>query len=176
MAQSDDNGRLEQRDWDMWNAYVRGATQQQLAMKYKITHSAVSQRLKKIRESIPLEEKQQVVRRHLDALATMSTELWQLVDSDPVPAYSNGKRVTAIDDDGTETPVWDHSGRLAAMDRLRTFMEREAKLVGLDAAIEANLNVEDRRPRELLNLIDAKRAEVAAREAELRGGSDGVEA
>lgn len=178
MPQSDDNGRLEQRDWDMWAAYCRGTTQQELSLKYKISQSHVSQRLKAVRESIPLEEKQQVLRRHLDALASMSAELWKLVEDGPAPAYSNGRRVTMPTDD-PDVPgeqVWDHSARMAAMDRLGRFLEREAKLVGLDAAIEASVSVEDRRPAELQSLLDRTRQAVAEREAELRGGGEAAAA
>lgn len=175
MAQSDDNGRLQQRDWDMWGAYCRGATQQALALKYKISQTTVSERLKRVRESIPAEDKDQVRRRHLDSLAKMAAELWELVEADPVPAFSNGRPILIPDPDdpdGDPVPAMDHSGRLAAMDRIGKFQEREAKLIGLDAATETNVSVEDRRPRELLDLLGAARAAVEAEEADLKGEGD----
>jgi transcriptional regulator with XRE-family HTH domain len=174
MPQSDPApDRLSTRDWDMWTAYVRGSTQQQIADKYKISQPAVSQRLKLVRESIPDEEKQQVVRRHLDVFADMVSELYPLVKADPVPAYSNGRRMTQPnpeDPDGEEVPVWDHSGRLAAMDRLEKFLTREAKLVGAEAPTESTFSgTVDHRPVELLGLLEQARVKTQAEEAELRG-------
>lgn len=174
MSHSDESPvRLTTRDWDMWTAYIRGTTQQQLADKYKISQPAVSQRLKLVRESIPDEEKQQVVRRHLDVFADMVSELYPLVKADPIPAYSNGKRMTQPDPDdpdGPELQVWDHSGRLSAMDRMAKFLEREAKLIGAEAPTESTLNATiDHRPVELLALLAQEKARTEAEEAELRG-------
>jgi transcriptional regulator with XRE-family HTH domain len=178
MPQSDTQGedapdRLRTRDWDMWTAYCRGTTQQQLADKYGISQPAVSQRLKLVKSSIPDEEKQQVVRRHLDVFADMVSELYPLIKADPVPAYSNGRRMTQPnpdDPDGEEVPVWDHSGRVAAMKEVRSILEREAKLTGAEAPTQAEISaVVENRPVELLGLLEQAKARAAAEEAELRG-------
>jgi len=176
MPQSDEQNRLEKRDQEMWTAYCRGATQQQLADKYKISQSAVSQRLKAIREAIPPEEKEQVRRRHLDVFADMVGELYPLVKADPVPAYSNGRRMTQPnpedpDNPEAEVPVWDHSGRIAAMKEVRAILEREAKLVGVDAPSQAEITASvDHRPSELLSLIERARRQSEEDEARLREG------
>lgn len=173
MPQSEDNGRLDKRDWDMWTAYCRGTTQQQLAAKHRISQSTVSERLKLVKASIPDEAKQQIVRRHLDVFADLVSELYPLVKADPVPAYSNGRRMTQPDPDdpdGEEVPVWDHSGRIAAMKELRAVLEREAKLTGADAPTQQEIAaVVDARPVELLGLLNAARERTAAEEARLRG-------
>lgn len=174
MPQSKDQERLTDRDWAMWTAYCRGTTQQQIADKYKVSQSAVSQRLKMVRESIPDEAKQQVVRRHLDVFADLVSELYPLVKADPVPAYSNGRRMTQPDPDdpdGDEVPVWDHSGRIAAMKELRAVLEREAKLTGADAPSQAEITASvDHRPSELLSLIERARRQSEEDEARLKFG------
>jgi transcriptional regulator with XRE-family HTH domain len=174
MPQSQDANRLAARDQEMWIAYCQGKTQQQLADKYGISQTTVSERLKALREAIPPEEKEQVRRRHLDVFADMVGELYPLVKADPVPAYSNGRRMTQPDPedpDGEEVPVWDHSGRIAAMKEVRAILEREAKLTGVDAPSQAEITASvDHRPSELLSLIERARRQSEEDESRLREG------
>lgn len=174
MPQSDDKDRLDKRDWEMWRSYVKGATQREIAQQHKISQSAVSQRLKAVREAIPEEDRAQVLRRHLDSISAMTSELWQLVDSEPAPAYSNGRRMTMPGVDDPDEPgeqVWDHSGRLAAMDRLTKMLEREAKLLGIDSAEKVDVSaVVEHKPAEVLDLINRARQQTEEDEARLREG------
>lgn len=54
------------------------------------------------------------------------------------PAYSNGRPM--LDDDGTM--VRDVSARLAALDRVAKQQERLAKVLGLDAAVKAEVTID----------------------------------
>lgn len=145
MPQTDDADRLSERDWDMWVAYVKGTTQREIAAQYGLAQSTVSERLKAAKESIPPEERDLVVRRHLDEIASVSRELWKLIDAEPVPAYSNGRRMTMPNEAAPDDPdipgdqVWDHSGRITAMRELREWQKRQATLIGLDAPTQQEI-------------------------------------
>lgn len=74
---------------------------------------------------------------HLDALRTLSRTAAELMDMEAPPAYSNGRPV--LDEEGRM--VRDYGTRLAALDRLLKINERAAKLLGLDAAVKADVSV-----------------------------------
>jgi transcriptional regulator with XRE-family HTH domain len=154
--------RLDGRNGEIWKWYVRGLTQEALAEKYEISQARVSQIIAQVRESIPPEDKDKVRQEHLELARTMRAELARLVDMDPIPAYSNGRPIMIADDDGNEKPAEDHSGRLAAMDRLTKWIERESKLLGVDAPtkVEASVALSEQ------DAAQALAAEAAARMAE----------
>jgi hypothetical protein len=157
--------RLDGRNGEIWKWYVRGMTQEALAEQYEISQARVSQIIAQVRESIPPEDKDKVRQEHLELARTMRAELAKLVDMGPIPAYSNGRPITL--EDGTTAE--DHSGRLAAMDRLTKWIERESKLLGVDAPtkVEASVALSEQ------DAAQALAAEAAARMAE-RGNADGV--
>lgn len=138
MPQSEESrDRLEARDWTWWSEYYKGSTQQAIADKYGTTQQLVSLRLKLVRESLPETDRDEMRQKHLAEMASLSKEWWDLVHAPPMPAYSNGRLMTVpnpIDPDSQGTPVWDHSARLAAGDRILKIQERMSKLMGLDAA------------------------------------------
>lgn len=162
MAQ--DSRRLEGRNGDIWRWYVRGMTQEALAEKYEISQAQVSRIIAQVRESIPPEDKDKVRQEHLELARSMREELAKLVEMRPAPVTA-GKDGDIVRDPETNDPVWDHSGRMAAMDRLRAWIERESKLLGVDAPTKTEVGVS-------LSETEAARAlaaEAAARMAE-RGG------
>jgi hypothetical protein len=121
--------RLDGRNGEIWRQHVSGVTQEALAEKYEISHQRVSQIIAQVRESIPPEDKDKVRQEHLELLRGLRVELTKLVDAGPIPAYSNGRPIVL--ENGAVAQ--DHSGRLAAMDRLQRMLERESKLLGIDA-------------------------------------------
>lgn len=180
MAQSDDLvDRLSERDLAMWDDWVNGSTQQEIADKYDMSQSNVSLRLKAVKDAIPDEEKSMVLRRHLDVITAMTKELLLLAKAPPTPAYSNGRRMTMPNDEDPDEPgeqVWDHSARLAAMDRIDKFLIRESKLLGLDSAEKQEITaVVEHKPAEVLDLIAQAKARSEAEEAVLRGERQAVE-
>lgn len=183
MTQSENaRDRLTQRDWQMWGSYVKGFTQQQIADEHGVSQSHVSERLKLVRAQIPAEEREQVRRRHLDGISALSRELWALVEAGPHPAYSNGRRMTMpneLDPDNPDAPgdqVWDHSARMAAMDRIGKLMEREAKLLGLDAPTQQEISATvDTAPSIVARIEAAKEAAAAKERAVLERDSGGTE-
>lgn len=158
-----DGPRLEGRNGEIWKWYCRGMTQVALAEKYGLSNQRISQIIAEVRESIPPEDKDQVRREHLELAREMRAELAKLVDKGPIPAYSNGRPITL--DDGTTAE--DHSGRLAAMDRLTRWLERESKLLGIDAPtrVDATVALTEQ------EAATALAAEAAARMAE-HGGEE----
>jgi len=155
--------RLEGRNGEIWKWYCRGMTQEKLAEEYGLSNQRISQIIAEVRESIPPADKDKVRQEHLELARTMRAELAKLVDMNPIPAYSNGRPITL--DDGTTAE--DHSGRLAAMDRLTKWLERESKLLGIDAPtrVDATVALTEQ------EAATALAAEAAARMAE-RGGDD----
>lgn len=153
--------RLEGRNGEIWRWYCRGMTQIALAEKYGLSNQRISQIIAEVRESIPAPDKEKVAQEHLEIAREMRAELAKLVDAGPIPAYSNGRPITL--DDGTTAE--DHSGRLAAMDRLTRWLERESKLLGLDAPakVSADVALTER------DAATALAAEAAARMAERSG-------
>jgi hypothetical protein len=82
----------------------------------------------------------------------MLSQASELMDSEPVPAYSNGRPILMPDG----TPAEDHSGRIAAMNTALKVYDRIARMVGLDAPSQVDVHI---------SAAAQEQAEVAAREA-----------
>lgn len=123
--------RSWRRDVEIWERYADGSgvTMAQLGQEHGITESSVSYILKRMRTAIPLEERLARQRRQIDELDAMRAELWKIVESRPIPAYSNGRAIYMPDGSVAE----DHTARVRAMDMIRSLHEREAKALGTDA-------------------------------------------
>jgi hypothetical protein len=140
--------RLEGRNGLIWEQYCSGMTQEALAEAHQISHQRVSQIVAAVQASLPQEDLAERRARHLEVLDALRKEALDLVRMEPAPAYSNGRMM--IDEQGR--PILDHGPRMAAMDRATKFMDREAKLLGLDAAQKVDVTVSEQ----------AKRAQEAA--------------
>ena len=81
-------------------------------------------------------------------------------------AVQNGKVVYLDAIDGTRTPVADDLPKLAAIDRMLRVLEREAKLLGLDAAKQVEIITLDAVQAEIREI----EARMAARESAERHG------
>lgn len=131
--------RTADRDFDIWQRYTDGQTQDEIAAHYGLTQQAVSHILARMRDDIPVEERRARQRRQLAELDHMRREALDLADRDPIPAYSNGKPILL--DDGVSIAE-DHSGRVRAMDLVVKLQEREAKALGTDAATRISVEAE----------------------------------
>lgn len=130
--------RTADRDFDIWQRYTNGETQQAIADHYGMAQSNVSQILARMRDDVPIEERRARQRRQLADLDHMRTEALALADAEPIPAYSQGKAILMADG----TPAEDHTGRVRAMDLVLKLQEREAKGLGLDAATRISVEAE----------------------------------
>lgn len=138
MSEPVSRNRTADRDFDIWLRYGEGETQEEIAAHYGITHQRVSQIIARMRDDVPVEERRARQRRQLADLDYMRSEALDLVDRDPIPAYSNGKPILLVDGQIAE----DHTGRMRAMDLAVKLQEREAKAIGTDAATRISVEAE----------------------------------
>lgn len=131
--------RLEGRDGDIWRQYAHGATQETLAARYGISQQRVGQIIREVGAAIPEEDLADRRRRALDALGDLGRMALEIADLEPTQAWSQGRPM--VNDDGT--PIMDYSTRLSALDRVLKIGERQARLLGLDAAQKVDLAVSE---------------------------------
>jgi hypothetical protein len=130
--------RLEGRDGAIWRAYLLGKTQQTIAAEHNLSHQRVSQIVATARAECTDPELSTARQEHLEVMRMLTQTAVELMEMPLPPAYSNGRPI--IDDDGTI--VRDTAGRLAALDRVAKQQERMAKVLGLDAPVKAEVQVD----------------------------------
>lgn len=116
-----DGDRLAGRDGAIWQAYIRGATQEALARKFQISQQRVSQVIRDVRNNMPEETKAEIVQREIELLYATREHVIELMEQ----AVATGEAKLALD----------------AVDRLVRVGERQARLLGLDAATKVEANV-----------------------------------
>ncbi len=139
MSEPNSRNRTADRDWDIWQRYTNGQTQQEIADYYDLTQKAISLIITRMRDDIPIEERRARQRRQLADLDHLRQAALELADADPIPAYSNGRPIILADG---ETIAEDHTSRVRAMDLVVKLQEREAKALGTDAATKISLEAE----------------------------------
>jgi plasmid maintenance system antidote protein VapI len=138
MAEGD---RLSGRNGEIWRKYVRGRkTMEQLAEEYGISHQRVSQIIKAVRDSIPQETRDQLVREEVELWRTLQGEVLELWDAKGAPITA-GKDGNLVKDPETGEYVRDHSGRLAGVKMALAISESLRRMLGTDAAQKVDVNV-----------------------------------
>ncbi|WP_017602199.1 sigma factor-like helix-turn-helix DNA-binding protein [Nocardiopsis lucentensis] len=143
--------RLEGRDGEIWQRYIAGWTQERIATEYKIGQQRVSQIIKKVRESIPEEERNQVRTAVIERLDIAVAEAFDIMRTPHYVVSNAGKIVHDIieyarDDDGnyllddhgnpkaTEiAKLIDDAPRLQAAQAIVKIDAERRKLPGLDS-------------------------------------------
>lgn len=69
MTMNTDNGRLNERDQQIWDGYVGGKTLMVLAKEHNISYQRVSQILQEIRASLPPRDRQTIIDLRVDQIA-----------------------------------------------------------------------------------------------------------
>lgn len=138
MSEPVSRNRTADRDYDIWQRYTDGQTQEQIADDYGLTQATVSRIIASVRDDVPIEERRARQRRQLADLDHMRRQALELVDADPIPAFSQGRPIFMADGTAAE----DHTGRVRAMDLVVKLQEREAKGLGLDAATRISVEAE----------------------------------
>ena len=138
MREPNSRRRTADRDYDIWHRYIDGQTQEQIAAHYGLDQSTISLIIARMRDDIPIEERRARQRRQLADIDQMRQEALELVEAEPIPAYSQGRPILKADG----TPAEDHTGRVRAMDLAVKLQEREAKALGLDAATRITVEAE----------------------------------
>ena len=153
-----DKDEKRRRDLDIWKMWVGGKHPLTIAKQYDMTARHVEQIISQVKAEIAANEptvadfRQMIVHGTLDVISEMTDRL----HSEPAPAFSNGKRMTKLNDDGTESPVYDYGMQMMAADRILKAHERLARITGVEAPTEHNVTV----------TVQAQQmAESAAREA-----------
>lgn len=162
--------RLAQRRADEWELYVRGKTQQWIADHYGLDHSTVSDDLRAHADSLGSQGRDMAIKRHEAIMAWAVDELRELATMEGAPVTA-GKDGMVVYDPETRAVVRDYAGRQSAIREIRGYLDREAKLLGLNAAdkvevsgavtVEGSVDAEIRKLTEQLGIQDpAVRADV----------------
>lgn len=139
--QEEPTARLTERDWEIWKKWTRGKTQAALAAEYEIGQQRVSQIVRAVRDSIPQETRDELVRRELEMWSAIRAEiLEEIYGADPVPVTA-GKDGYPVIDPQTQKYVRDHGGRLAGAKMALNISESLRRMVGADAAQKVDVNV-----------------------------------
>lgn len=147
--------RLAGRDGDIWRLYCRGMSQGKIARKFEISQQRVSQIIADVRDSIPIEERDALIKRETDLLYTLREEVLELWDADAPDLVSNGRVIEGVKD---------HAGRLAAVARAESLTARLHRVLGLDAPQKVDLTL----PGE----VAAAQKAAADAMAHVHGGTD----
>ncbi len=138
-----DKDEKRRRDLDIWKLWVGGKHPLTIAKTYDMTARHVEQIITTMKQEIAANEptvadfRQMIVHGTLDVISEMTDRL----HSEPAPAFSNGKRMTKLNDDGTESPVYDYGMQMMAADRILKAHERLARITGVEAPTEHNVTV-----------------------------------
>lgn len=131
--------RLDGRNGQVWAEWCAGHNQDAIAEAHGISQQRVSQIIAAVRATIAEEDPADRRQRHLEVVDKIRAETLRLIEAPLAPAYSNGRMM--LDEAGA--PILDVGPRLAAMDRAGKFLDREAKLLGLDAAQRVDVTVSE---------------------------------
>lgn len=152
--------RLEGRNGQMYQAWIMGTTQEELAERHGISQERVSAIIRAVQAQIPETDLAESRKRHLDVLDRLGHLAADIAESPLAPAYSNGRMM--VDLNGQ--PILDVGTRMSAVDRLLKIQDRIAKTLGLDAPTKVDVALSESSER--------KAAEVAAEAiARLHGGT-----
>ena len=130
--------RLSDRDLEIWRAYCSGVTQETIGRRFGLDQSVISRTIQKVRDSIPEEDRQALVKREVAFLDRIRAELMADFEAPLPPAFNQAGR--PLVDPTTGEIVRDRASRYAALDRALKAVERHAKMLGLDqpAKVEAS--------------------------------------
>lgn len=120
----------------MW---ITGKTQAFIAGHFGIDQSTVSDDLKAYRDAIPAEDRDQMRRDQVQRLQGLRDSMYELATKDGTPVTA-GKDGYIVIDPATGDAVRDYATRIQATREISKLDEREAKLLGLNAADKVELS------------------------------------
>jgi hypothetical protein len=149
--------KLAERRAEEWDLYVKGWTQPEIARHYGLDQSTVSDDLRLYREAFPPETREQRIAAHQAGLAWATQELRRL-NALPAPPVTAGQHGDVVLDPETDQIVRDYGLKRQTVLDLVRLQEREAKLLGLNAAdkveVSGNVTFEGSVDAELQALAD----------------------
>lgn len=149
------NPALAGRNGRIWKLYCRGRTQESLAEEFELTQARISQIIAEVRDTIPIEERDALVKQETDLLRDLRADVLRLWDEDAPDLVSNGRVIEGVKD---------HGGRLAALARAESLTARLHRVLGLDAPAKVDLTL----PGE----VAAAQKAAADAAAHLHGGTE----
>jgi len=156
--------QLVERDNALWEAYVAGGSVAQLAVQFEMSGAGVKRRLDFLRRKYgeleandAVSMRQRLIMSALDVMKNLS----ELMHSDPIPAYSNGKPV--VDADGEI--AWDYSTRINAAKALLLANRRLSELTGADAPAQVEITVTEQAQQSAQEAAEAALRRVLGQDA-----------
>jgi transposase-like protein len=136
-----------ERNRQIIQAYARGQRQSSIAEEHGITQQTVSEIITRHRATQGPVDKAEEISRASELLDVMIEEAMALVALEGAPVTAGKDGLVVVDPErkgphGEPVYVRDYSGRLAAIDRVRSLLERKAKLLGLDSATKTEVSGE----------------------------------
>jgi hypothetical protein len=156
------NAETAERDAQACRLQIQGYTLEEIANELGYANRAHAREgVERALLAIVREPAEELLKIHLERLREMyRTARAIMIQSHPM--VQHGKVVAWEETDGTRTPLEDPMPKLAAIDRMTRVLEREAKLLGLDAPKQVEFITLDLIQAEIRKL----EADMAARERE----------
>jgi hypothetical protein len=133
--------RLADRRAEAYRLHCQGWTQAKIGLALGVSREVVSVDLRIHRSTIPPEDLARVRQDHIRQLAQLRESMYELSQMDGAPVTS-GKDGDVVRDPDTNQVVRDYSLRVAATKETRALIEREAKLLGVDATSKVEVSGE----------------------------------
>jgi hypothetical protein len=132
--------RFSERDAQIWTDRTRySMSTLAIARKHGISQQRVSQILAAIRESIPVDVREQAVMEADAAYRELIADAMRIMDMLPPPVTA-GKDGKILIDPVTKEVVRDHAGRLRAIETVARLLEHRRRLFGLDAPTKLDVH------------------------------------
>lgn len=150
-----DELRLEGRNGKIWQAFLRGQTQDAIAQRYGLSQPRVSQIIAEVRANIPAPVIADIAQVEADRVAELYAATMEILHaSHPLVSLQRGEVVKVTDDEGNSVVLEDAGPKLAAINTGLRIVERVAKAYGTDAATKMETNSQVHYTYEGVNVTD----------------------
>ena len=150
--------RLEGRNRDIWrDSVVGGLNQYELAEKYDLAQSRISNILKEVRESITATPREEWLAQEIGHVQEIRNKLAGYLDRPGLPVTA-GKDGDLVRDPSDAQPVRSYAEHAQIARTALAYTERLGKMLGLDAAVKSVVETPD-----LKHAGDALAAQAAER-------------
>jgi hypothetical protein len=127
--------RDEERNAEIWRAYCSGLSQVDVATRFNLSQSRVSQIILEVKAAIPPDDLTDWRLRAFETLKVLHADMVATATADPPPAFHAGEVLK--DDNGNV--VRDLTTRMHAIDRVVKLQERAGRSMGTDAPAKAQV-------------------------------------
>jgi DNA-binding CsgD family transcriptional regulator len=131
--------RLAGRNGEIWQRYLQGQTQERIAQEYGLSREYVNQIIRKVRDSIPEQTRQEIIAREVDFLDKLRDEVTEMFNAPMPPAFDRDGN--PLVDPDTGKVVRDTAPRMNILGGLVKLIERHAKMLGTDAATKLDATI-----------------------------------